>query len=1005
MCRHLFIVSFFLFFFIAAFTQSPGIVFRHITKNNGLPVDVVTCLAQDSAGFMWIGTSDGLFRFDGFSYEAFYSSAGYDANLHTNYIYRLYTDSKGRLWISTYNRGLSLLEPGTSQIKQVMCTLGDAVPFLLPDVSDIKEDKNGFLFFATGDGLLRLSPDGQTWAQFKLTSNQRIENTLIQISFDPNGRLMIAGLSGLLIFDPVSEKFILPESGLGEAFKKSNHFRSLLYHEDKVWFSTWLPDLGVYDVKIKKSRLYYSCHVNAQADYSKMALAFCPDQKGNLWIATERGLLFVASGKDEVSHFYLHDPANSYSLISNTISAILQDREGNLWIGTNEGISIAQPYKSQLINYSVNALSEYPFGDKMVSDMVGLDDGGFLIGTYNADGIYHTNRQLQVQKQYTYKSIEWDWVWHYFKDEKTNQVYIFTQKGMLVYDQKLKQLRKTTNRFFLTNSPFTSIIKLSDDEVWLSRFSTFYRYNLRTGDYKQYRLTDLGEPEQGIFLSTDNDHNLWIRGHNSGLLLFDDKKEKIITRIVPGIALNSLRQSGVWVLLDLGESFFIGYDTQGVSIYNKRTRQFSHFTTNEGLAGNRVKDAFLDTDKTIWIATSNGITHFDPATKKCINYSQASGIIQNDIKCITRLDDGRIVAGTNKGIVVINPNITDSILTPPAPTLTAVTVLNRKIVLDSLDGSKRLQLAYKDNYVSFDFISPQFNNSNKVEYAYRMAGLNPNWIDCGNSRFIAYANLPAGEYTFKIKSRLPGGKWIEGRQSLLLQVQAAFYTRWWFFLAIGLIITSLVAAAFRFRLNQLVKIEKVRNSISSDLHDEVGATLTSISLFSEMARKMATPFSKEEEYLLRIGDRSRESIEKMSDIIWSINPNNDSLELMLIRMKNYTNEVAEAKNIAIQWQESGNLSHAKISMERRKNIYLFFKESVNNVVKHSGAKNIFIHLQSTKNELRVQVGDDGKGFELTEIKSGNGLKNIKRRAAALHGSVEIITGQNNGTLIQLIVPY
>ena len=1005
MCKRISILILSIWLFHACFSQTPDLIFRHLNRSNGLPVEVVTCLAQDSSGFIWIGTNDGLFRFDGYNYKAFYSSAGEPFSLHSNYIWRLYVDSRGRLWISTYSKGLSMLEPGSTEINPVSCIVenGSATT---PFVEQIKEDKNGFLWFATFDGLLRLSPDGKTWAQYKPTSNSGRANWLHQFDFDAAGQLLIGGDSGFWIFDLATEKFISAAGGVKEAFEKRAFFRTFTYNQDKLWFSTWTPDLAVYDVQNKKLDILYSGLKTTQPNFAKMATAFYPDSKGGLWIGTEEALHFVSPGSVKINRSFYHEPGNSYSLISNTISSLLEDREGNIWIGTSEGISIAQPYKVSASNYSVNDLKNFPFGDKQVTDIIELDDQSLLIGTSLADGIYQTNRQFQLQKHFTFRNIAWDWIWNHYKDEKTKQVFIGTQQGLLIYDQVLKTMHKSTSAFLKAHYPFSSMVRLSDDEVWISCFrDVFFRYNLRNGSHKEYNIAALGETAQILRLSRDNDNKLWIWGNISGLLQFDEQKEKIVERLIPDSTLNSLRQSAVVVFLDLGESFLIGYDIHGISLYHKKTKQFEHFTRTEGLISNRVRDAFVAADKTVWIATGNGISHFYPATKKMINYDQAQGILQNELLCIYQLRDGRIVAGSNKGMIVFNPG--QMINAPPAaPVITEISILDKKTPVNAITGNNQsLRLSYKENYFSFDFISPQYSNSNLVEYAYQLEGLEKNWIVSGNRRFVSYANIPAGNYTFKVKCRLPGSQWIENKKSLPVQVQAAFYDQWWFFLIIGLATAFIIYAFFRYRIQQLLKLQRMRSAISSDLHDEVGTSLTSISIFSEMARKTALPLSDEDRYLQRIGDRSRESIEKMSDIIWSINPNSDSLEQMLVRMKNYTTEVAEARDIAIHWEESNGLPHFKLSMEHRKNIYLLYKEAVNNVIKHAGAKNIYILVQSVKNGMTLHIRDDGKGFDTATANSGNGLKNMKRRTASLKGTIDIISEGNNGTSIQLFIPH
>jgi signal transduction histidine kinase len=248
---------------------------------------------------------------------------------------------------------------------------------------------------------------------------------------------------------------------------------------------------------------------------------------------------------------------------------------------------------------------------------------------------------------------------------------------------------------------------------------------------------------------------------------------------------------------------------------------------------------------------------------------------------------------------------------------------------------------------------------------------------------------------------MPGSDWVESKLVLPIYVATVFYKRWWFIPLCALILLGLAYAIFRYRMFQLMKVEKMRQSISSDLHDEVGASLSSISIFSEMARQSLNSEIKAGQYLQRIGERSRESIEKMGDIVWSINPENDNLQQMLVRMKNYVNEVFESSNTLVHWEQTKNLSSLKLSMDERKNLYLLFKETITNAAKYAEAKNIYVELSSQNKKVFLKITDDGKGFSFESVKPGNGIKNMKHRARLLNGHINIESSPGNGTSVQL----
>jgi len=416
-----------------------------------------------------------------------------------------------------------------------------------------------------------------------------------------------------------------------------------------------------------------------------------------------------------------------------------------------------------------------------------------------------------------------------------------------------------------------------------------------------------------------------------------------------------------------------------------------------------MKDAVVAKDGTLWIASRNGIIHFDPRFKKFRSYGFEDGILENYFEYITQLSDGRIVAGSRRGIIAFHPgDIEKSQKQPSSPVFSNISVYGHDVPMDSLlPRSKPLYIPHKQNYFSIEFISLQYNSSRKLEYAFLLEGLDKDWTFAGERRSVTYSKIKGGSYNFRVRVREPGGDWVEAKQSLPVLIQTPFYQQWWFYLLCTALLAAIVYAIFRYRLQQLLKIEKMRTVISGDLHDEIGSSLTSISIFSQMAMKNLSTDSKEEEYLQRIGARSRESIDKMSDIVWTINPDNDSLEQIVVRMKNYSSEISEAKDILVHWNESGKLSHVRMTMEQRKNFYLLFKEVINNAIKHSRAKNIFISLIARSSEIQLRIKDDGIGFAMGDIHAGNGLKNIKRRADTLNGNLEISSLPGTGTDITL----
>ena len=992
-----------------ATAQPDDLIFKHLTKRSGLPVEGISCLAQDSSGFIWMGSYEGLFRYDGFNFKEYHYDPGNNNSIPGNAITKIYVTRKGLLWIATLEGGIACLDRDGKVIRIINSSNTPLFTKESDFVNDIKEDKSGNIWCATLDGLFLLSVKDGKISSYKLGTSLIRENAFTHFVFDASGRIWVTSLAkGLMIFDPTTKSFTHAGKGPNNytAFQNKHTFSTIALHKGKLWYSTWWPDVGVYDTARKTDDILYDGRKFSRPDFSRMANIFYIDSKNNLWIGTGEGLYYTSNTSFFEKGFF-YDVSNRYSIINNWITSILEDREGNFWFGTKEGISIAQPYKKQIINLSVHNQKQFPFGDKEISNIIEVDNNTLLVCTSMADGIYETDLNFKLKKHFSFNAAAYDWVWKYYHDKPRHRIFISTQEGMLLYNTQTHSIKKMPATLNYNINTISSFVATSDSVVWMSRFSnSFLKYNLKNDTYKEYQLEDLGEKKQHLILSKDKDNHLWVIAHSTGIFQFDESSEKIVQRLTSDNTKNSLLQTGIWFFKDLDKYYLIGYTSKGISLYNKKNKTFEHFTLANGLISNTTRDAFVTIDNKVWIATRNGLSLFDPATKTFKNYGYDKGILNNYFVCITQLQDGRIAAGTDRGVVVFDPKNFDSSTFIHPPLITEISVYGKKVSVDSLLlQNTPLEISYKENYVSFDFISPQYNNNQQIQYAYKMEGIDKEWIESGHRRFIAYADIKGGHYLFKIKAKMPGGDWVENKNYLQVNVSTAFYKQWWFYLLCVLAGIIILYVIFRYRLQQVIRMERMRSSISGDLHDEVGASLTSISIFSEMAKKSVAPNSKEAEYLQRIGDRSRDSIEKMSDIIWSINPDNDNLQQMLVRMKNYATEVAEAKEVSIDWKEEGNLEQAHLSMEQRKHFYLLFKEVMNNAIKHADAKNISIQLITANNIISLQTKDDGKGFDTTCAPAGNGLKNMRRRAALLHGKFLIHSEQEKGTTVMLEFRY
>lgn len=295
----------------------------------------------------------------------------------------------------------------------------------------------------------------------------------------------------------------------------------------------------------------------------------------------------------------------------------------------------------------------------------------------------------------------------------------------------------------------------------------------------------------------------------------------------------------------------------------------------------------------------------------------------------------------------------------------------------------------------------QFENDT-TQYQYKLEGFEKNWIDYKFQTSIYYHEIPGGKYSFTVRQK--SNPMLS--QTIYIIIRPQLWQKWWFLPSIYLFILLIIGSGFYFvflyRLRQSVQMRQVRNHIAADLHDEIGATLSGIGILSSLAQKNLDESHPSFGMMKRINDDARNIGNTMDDIVWSINPKNDDLENIIARMSRYAAELFDAKEIDYQIVIPENLKEIKLTMEQRRDVYLIFKEGVNNLVKYSHCKNAYVEINVSKQQFELQVKDDGKGFDPKMETNRNGLKNMKNRASTLNGDLVIESEIGKGTSIKLI---
>jgi two-component sensor histidine kinase len=387
------------------------------------------------------------------------------------------------------------------------------------------------------------------------------------------------------------------------------------------------------------------------------------------------------------------------------------------------------------------------------------------------------------------------------------------------------------------------------------------------------------------------------------------------------------------------------------------------------------------------------------------HYTTADGLSPGEFQAAYRDRHGTLWFATHQGLSQLVPE-PDRPRSPPPILITGVSIGGMLYAISGL-GESQISgpvLSPGQNFIQFDFVGLGFGAGEKLRYQYHLEGAGGDWSAPAENRSVHYASLSPGRYRFLVRALNAQGLGSAQPAAVSFTVLPPFWMRWWFVLPVGTGLAMLLYVGHRYRLGRLLELERVRTRIATDLHDDIGASLSQISILSEIARRRAGDVDALQKPLAEIAGASRELLASMSDIVWSINPQRDRLRDLVQRMRRFATDVFTARNIEFQFHAPAAELEGKLDPDMRRQVFLIFKESVNNIVRHADCTLVEIQFAVEKAGLMLSVRDDGRGFDTTQPFAGNGLASMRQRAASLNGSLEITVDGDQGTRITLRVP-
>lgn len=1007
-----FLLSILLLFLLPyGLTAQEVLKVKNYGVDQGLPQSTVWDIVQDDFGFLWVSTSDGLCRFDGYSFNTYRNDPSDSLSIGGNSSHQMAIDRQGDLWL-THDQGFSMYKKA----------LGNFYSLFKYDViqaegfnKTIGEDNHGYMWvWIRGEGLLKFDKKtAQRVGTFPMTDPVLNDQYSREALLDQQGTIWItlAGTS-LISFNTTSEKFQL--------INTKYELNGMCAVSDSILLiGTKIGLLRYNTVKGQIENLPFH-EKRRQASSTYLTNKIIRVNEKEFWVGTDKGIFVYDDQQRNFKHHYTSIAGGKENFLF--AQTLFMDRSGNIWVGTNgDGLKKHSPKTSPWKHYK----SDSDRGDIVKSI---YDDGHDLlfVGYFdNGLDIFSKSKGLirKIRKGDAPWLIPSDWVYSLMGIDEArifisfaeveNQFGIFNNKTQTFNNLtpnvlSLAGIQNATGNHYPVAVPYHDGILFTCREVLI--YATF-----KDKENPELRALKQFPNELITCVHVDSDQTIWVGTMNGYYVNRNGNKEWKKGN-------SNLTHQIKTICEDIEGKIWMG-SISGLYILNKEEKIEKTLRMGNLLINDFIYGILRDNHGDMWFSHNKGLTRYDHKKKLFRDFSVDDGLQSNEFNtgAYFKSATGELFFGGINGTNSFYPEDIKDNPQIPIVQLTRIDLNDRPYVTDTVYwAQKKLTLDYTNNTLAFEFAGLEFTEPGKNQYAWRMSGIDRDWVLSGNNRFTRYANMPPGDYHFEVKASNNDGIWNEIPTTLQIEIIPPYWQTWWFTIVLVVITITLIATTAylvsrqRYRgkliaqeLQQKIKLEEMkrlqdeRNRISRDLHDNVGSMVSFVSTKIDWVLKHKNINEDAVDDLQQVKENAHEIMLGLRETIWTLHDkiitNTDLADKLKVYIKSH---------LLIPYDIQDDIkSEMNMGNEVVLNIYRCCQEVVNNINKHSEATRVTIEFKNSQTTcFEMSLNDNGKGLSKEDLNKEDhyGLNNLRLRLQEVGAIIEIESSQNKGTCIKII---